>query len=96
MFSFGCFKKAFRRYSNMGSHHSKHERQAEGSEASSSHKRSKDYRREHLQEEDEETEEVVVRNVVVREPLDKRDPWGHMARVVHDKHGSDHEWGSEV
>jgi hypothetical protein len=28
-----------------------------------------------------------------REPLDKRDPWGHMARVVHSRHSSGFDEG---
>jgi hypothetical protein len=74
----------------MGSHTSKHERQTEGSDASGSHKLPKDSSRESLREEEMGGVRDANLNVVVREPLDKRDAWGHMARVVHEKYAS--EW----
>jgi hypothetical protein len=76
----------------MGSHSSKAEadRQPEGAGASGSHKLSKKHSKENLRE--QQDTDIVGRDanmdVQEREPLDKRDPWGHMAKVVHSRHGS--------
>jgi hypothetical protein len=73
----------------MGSHPSKADRQPEGSGASGSHKLAKKHSKENLQEQ-QDTDIVrkdTTTDVQDREPLDKRDPWGHMAKVVHSRHG---------
>jgi hypothetical protein len=73
----------------MGSRSSKLERQSEDSGASGSRKVSKkpSKEKENLREEHTEIIKDANLNIVDRKPLDKRDPWGHMAAVVHSKHG---------
>jgi hypothetical protein len=74
----------------MGSRSSKLERQSEDSGASGSHKVSKKPSKENENLREEHTDITIKDanlNVVDRKPLDKRDPWGHMAAVVHSKHG---------
>jgi hypothetical protein len=81
----------------MGSHSSKADRRSEdyGSQGSRSHesgsrKKSKDSPDKGKARELDA--EVTVKdtnlNVIDREPLDKKDAWGRMAKVVHSRHSS--------
>jgi hypothetical protein len=92
-----CSDQSSSKYSDMGSHSSKADREPEGSGASGSHSNEPVSRRLSKRGLDkgkarEEHSDAIIKdanlNVIHREPLDKRDPWGHMARVVHSRHSS--------
>jgi len=40
------------------------------------------------------TDSSTGAKIIDRKPLDRRDPWGHMAAVVHSKHGD--EWSTRL
>jgi len=84
----------------MGSHSSKTDREYEeyeeydtqGSRSKRSGSRKNSKRSSDKGKAREEDKDIIVRdanlNIVDREPLDKRDMWGDMARVVHSRNSS--------
>jgi hypothetical protein len=81
----------------MGSHSSKADRRSEdsGSQGSQSHESGSRKKSKGSPDKGKAREvdaEVIVKdanlNVIDREPLDKKDIWGNMAKVVHSRHSS--------
>jgi hypothetical protein len=74
----------------MGNTFSRHRRQnSDGSNTPGSHKLSKESNNQKHSRGEDTNIFVMDENgeIIDREPLDKSNPWGHMAAVVHGKHG---------
>jgi hypothetical protein len=78
---------------NMGNRSSKLDREFEDSGKSSSGPFSRKFSKRMLPD----NSDIIVKytdsnagaKITDRQPFDKRDPWGHMAAVVHSKHGDE-------